>query len=206
MRQFKLLVPPSLYYAKTVYSVRAAIIDILRTLPNKNESGIEKLKSCISTWLINGISLKEMLEKACEYDVTYSPKWKNLMCRLVEYWRNTDKHKSLYIKLFETPFDIEHIQCYTDKENRDEKWSEWGTELNRIGNLVLLEQSINRSIGNDYSRKPVEYAKSQFLSVQELKDSVGTWTKKNAEERKQEITKQLITFILGNKNNETSDI
>ena len=195
MQQFKLLVPPSLYYAKTVYSVRSAIIDILRALPNKNENGIEKLKSCISTWLINGISLKEMLKKACEYDVTYSLKWKNLMCRLVEYWRNTDKNKNLYTKLFETPFDIEHIQCYTDKENRDKKWSEWGAELNRIGNLVLLEQSINRSIGNDYSRKPVEYANSQFLSVVELKNSVGTWTKEDAEKRRKKITEQLVEFL-----------
>jgi hypothetical protein len=128
------------------------------------------------------------------------------MCRLVEYWRNTNKNKSLYIKLFETPFDIEHIQCYTDKENRDGKWSEWGTELNRIGNLVLLEQSINRSIGNDYSRKPTEYANSQFLSVQELKNSVGTWTKDDAEKRREEISAQLVEFISGNKNDETSDI
>ena len=206
MQQFKLLVPPSLYYAKTVYSVRSAIIDILRALPNKNENGIEKLKSCISTWLINGNSLEQMITEACKYEVTYNPKWKNLMCRIVEYWRNTDKNKNLYTKLFETPFDIEHIQCYTDKDDRDKTWSEWGVELNRIGNLVLLEQSINRSIGNDYSRKPVEYAKSQFLSVQELKNAVGTWTKDDAEKRREEITAQLVEFISGNKNDETSDI
>ena len=206
MRQFKLLIPPSLYFAKTVYSVRSAILDILRALPNKNESGIEKLKSCIDKWLINGCSLEKMLTEACEYEITYSPKWKNLMCRLVEYWRDANKNKNLYTKLFETPFDIEHIQCYTDKENRDKKWSEWGAELNRIGNLVLLEQSINRSIGNDYSRKPVEYANSQFLSAKELENAVGTWTKKDAEKRREEITAQLVEFISRNKNNETSDI
>lgn len=135
------------------------------------------------------------VKKACEYEVTYSQKWKNLMCRLVEYWGDTSKNKNLYTKLFETPFDIEHIQCYTDKENRDEKWSEWGAELNRIGNLVLLEQSINRSIGNDYSRKSDEYAKSKFCSVQQLKDSVTNWNKEDAEKRRREITEQFIEFL-----------
>lgn len=195
MRQLKLLIPPSLYFAKTVYSVRSAIIDILRAFPAKNENGIEKLKSCIETWCINGISLEKMLIASCEHEVTYSPKWKNLMCRLVEYWRDTDKNENLYTKLFETPFDIEHIQCFTDKENRDEKWFEWGAELNRIGNLVLLEQSINRSIGNDYSRKSDEYAKSKFCSVQQLKDSVTNWNKEAAEKRRGEITEQFIKFL-----------
>lgn len=187
MRQFKLLVLPSLYYAKAVYAVRSTIIEILKALPQEN--GIEKIKSFTDS------SLEEMLEKACKQEITNNPKWKNLMCRLVEYWRDTSKNKNLYIKLFETPFDIEHIQCYTDKENRDEKWSEWGAELNRIGNLVLLEQSINRSIGNDYSRKSGEYAKSKFCSVQQLKDSVTNWKKEDAEKRREEITKQFIEFL-----------
>lgn len=187
MRQFKLLVPPSLYYAKAVYAVRSTIIEILKALPQEN--GIEKIKSFTDS------SLEEMLKKACEQEITNNPKWKNLMCRLVEYWRDTSKNKNLYIKLFETPFDIEHIQCYTDKENREAIWSEWGAELNRIGNLVLLEQSINRSIGNDYSRKSGEYAKSKFCSVQQLKDSVTNWNKEDAEKRRREITEQFIEFL-----------
>ncbi|NMD01538.1 MAG: HNH endonuclease [Bacteroidales bacterium] len=54
------------------------------------------------------------------------------------------------------PIDIEHIQYYHDKdgEKPEDIWEEWQEDINSIGNLMILEQEINRSISNNtYDKK-----------------------------------------------------
>lgn len=63
--------------------------------------------------------------------------------------------------------DVEHIlpvsACDDAAEEFGEGWDEWENN-SRLGNLVLLESSINRSIGNGrYSEKIKAYAQSKFL-------------------------------------------
>jgi len=199
LRQFKLLCPPSLYYAKTVYAVRSKIIDVLRTLPTARGSGIDLLKSCLQTWHINNIPLAEMLKCSCEFEIAFNPKWKNLICRLVEYLKSKesgDKDEDLFARLWGMSIDIEHIQCFTDEKNAEQVRKDWGAELNCLGNLVLLESSINRSINNHAERKSENYHKSAFASVRELADCVGKWSKDAAIARHKKNTECLMKFLL----------
>lgn len=195
LRLFKLLCPPSLYFAKTVYAVRSAVIEALKALREENMDGIELLKSCAARWQFNGISLETMLRSSCEYEIAFNPKWKNLICRLVEYLKSNDKDKALFERLWSS-IDIEHIQCFTDEKDAEKIREEWGAELNDMGNLVLLESSINRSINNHAERKPAAYRESAFASVKELADCVGNWTKDAAKARRDKNTEMLVHFIL----------
>ena len=82
--------------------------------------------------------------------------------------------------------DIEHIQCFTDEKNAIEVRRTWGNTLNSIGNLIILEDNLNRAIKNDSSKKVENYNKSHFKIVQNFieKGFVPTnWSKEKAEER-----------------------
>lgn len=80
-----------------------------------------------------------------------------------------------------TGIEIEHILPYTPETELREKIGEDYDEIKiKLGNLTLLEKSINASIGNNdfYSHKAKEYTKSAFYltkSISKLED-VGTNT------------------------------
>ena len=93
------------------------------------------------------------------------------------------------------------IPCELGGGIRNEKDAElvrkdWGAELNGLGNLVLLESTINRSISNRAERKSEAYRKSKFVSVQELADYVESWTKDAAIARREQNTESIKKFIL----------
>lgn len=101
------------------------------------------------------------LENTLLGDITYNAKKKNIICKLSamleEEYKTPDieKIKLINNKLFESAIDIEHIQPYHDKngEKRMDIWTEWKENINSIGNLMVLEQAINRSISNDLYQK-----------------------------------------------------
>ena len=148
----------------------------------------------------NSLISFDILKEAFAHEITGYPKWKLLICRLVEYLKSKTKDESLLIRLFKSDIDIEHIQCYTDRTDRDKVWTEWGAELNRLGNLVLLESDINRSIGNDSDKKPEGYKKSRFESANELSEEVKTWTIKDAIKRRDINSKLIYEYIIGKNN------
>lgn len=190
---FKLLVPPSLHWAKRVYAVQGKLLEILHLLPEKK--GIDLLK----VYLVHGLdnkSGKDSFIEACNYSISGYVKWKNLICRLCEYLIAQDENNpQSFANLFQTGIDIEHIQSYTDSQDRDATWKEWGEEINRLGNLVLFESSRNRSVGNDASKKPKEYAASVFRSVNSLQDKVETWSLEQAVERREKLTKRMMEYL-----------
>lgn len=112
-------------------------------------------------------------------NLTENTKRKNLICRLSamleENYLTTDKEeiKKITNKLFEISNDIEHIQSYHDKDGnkRENIWNEWQNNINSIGNLIILEQNINRSIGNQEYRikisnnRKLSYHNSEFNIV-----------------------------------------
>lgn len=202
---FKLVCPPSLYFAKRVYGVISSLIQLLKQMPNCN-SVFEQIEECFSNWRIENKDLKTALSESFDHEISSYPKWKLLICRLVEYLKVDTKDELLFKKLFETSIDIEHIQCYTDRTDRDKVWSEWGAELNKLGNLVLLESSINKSINNRTEAKPEGYHNSHFESVKELEKQVGLdendqskWKKDDAVSRRKNNASLLTDFILGGK-------
>ncbi len=158
---------------------------------NKDRSGIDLLKEKF----YDADTIEAWIKAACDYQITGYPKWKMLMCRLWEYLISSEKNEALYKRLFETWVDIEHIQCYTDQKDRDKVWEEWGEELNRVGNLSLLEADRNRSIGNDTSKKKEQYSQSVFRSIQKIKDSVKNWRLTDAINRKNEILQSFQDYL-----------
>ena len=199
---FKLLCPPSLYYAKMVYGFNALLISFYKTIAKShNESlALSLLSDCFTTWRNENMDLKTLLVQSFEHEIVAYPKWKCLICRLIEYIKSDTKDKALYDRLWSST-DIEHIQCFTDEKDSMGVREAWGSEINRLGNLVILESSINRSINNRTKEKPDGYRSSQFESVKELADKVGLenglskWKREDAERRREDNSKQLISFI-----------
>lgn len=194
---FKLLVPSSLYWAKRVYAVQGKLMEILHKLPEHQGKGIELLKGYLLKGLDkDGLDPQELFKQACMFQISGYAKWKNLICRLCEYLLAQDENKlQSFDHLFCTGIDIEHIQSYTDSKDRERVWQNWGEELNRLGNLVMFESSRNRSVGNDASKKPVEYAASVYTSVNNLKNEVANWSLEKAVERREKLTKRMQAFL-----------
>lgn len=190
---FKLLVPPSLHWAKRVSAVQGQLLNILRALPTRK--GVELLRERLEHGLDNQ-SGQDSFTEACNYPISGYIKWKNLICRLCEYLISQDENTpQTYANLFEKSIDIEHIQSYTDSKDRDATWNIWGDEINRLGNLVIFESSLNRSVGNDTTKKPEKYASSVFRSVNKLKDEVEAWTLEKALERRKLLTQLMREYL-----------
>lgn len=71
----------------------------------------------------------------------------------------------------QTAVEIEHImpQTCTDKASYDLDEEEFAVYIHRLGNLTLLENSINKSIHNDnYASKSVAYKQSKFYITSSL--------------------------------------
>ena len=97
-----------------------------------------------------------------------------------------------------TYFNRRRINKLNDEnsEERDNIREIWGEELNRIGNLVLLEQWVNRSIGNRKDKKKEQYASSRYQSIRCLPpDLVDNWDVKDAEDRRAHICDIVYSFL-----------
>lgn len=71
----------------------------------------------------------------------------------------------------QTAVEIEHImpQTCTDKASYDLDEEEFAVYIHRLGNLTLIENSINKSIHNDnYANKSVAYKQSKFYITSSL--------------------------------------
>ncbi|MGL4875456.1 MAG: DUF262 domain-containing protein [Clostridium sp.] len=123
---------------------------------------------------------------------------KNLLCRLdAKFYEHLNKEEIIK-RFFEEKIDIEHIQSYNDSENAEKVREEWQDELNSIGNLMILESSINRSIGNSrFSDKKEKYNKSSYEIVKDVA-RLNHWNKEKALKRREESTKKIFDFIYEN--------
>lgn len=144
------------------------------------------------------------LEAILNGNIVYNSKLKNLVCRLSamidEDYKATEKNKidAITNKIFNTQIDIEHIQSYHDnnKDIREDIWNEWGTEINSLGNLMVLEQTKNRSISNsDYSVKIKEYQTNNFNVVKNQSINYLEWNLDKAKDRKSKEVNKIISYI-----------
>lgn len=196
----RLLTPPSLYYAKSVYPVHGKMHEIAGKLTEKG-NGVALLRQTLQDWRLDGKPLTELLSTATDFEIAWRPSWKNLMCSLVEVLKhgtsqtaewNEDYFRALFINWTE----VEHVQCYTDEDDSEAVWKDWGEELNKIGNLAILEGTLNRSIGNRKKEKQKAYAGSKFAAIRELQDKVAEWTKDLAIKRREECKNLLKDWLV----------
>jgi len=124
-------------------------------------------------------------------NIAYNAKKKNHICLLSAYLDEIQygiSMKDLKRKLFETWFDIEHIRANADDTIQVDE----DDLQNGIGNLVMLEAEINRSIQDkSFEDKRKEYKKSIYSSIQDIRIK-EKWTIDEIIKRKnKEITKIL---------------
>lgn len=91
-----------------------------------------------------------------------------------------DRYKILFTK----KFDIEHINALKDKtlqENKEENEEEQKNK-NHLGNLMLLEYNINRSIGNDLIKNKIKKYENSDISI--VKEEISDLRNLNDEDYK----------------------
>lgn len=137
-------------------------------------------------------------------NLTENAKRKNLICRmsamLDEDYKTSDANEIEKIRknLFETSIDIEHIQSYHDSDGnkRDDIWEEWKGNINSIGNLMILEQTTNRSISNKpYELKIGRYSESVFSIVKNHSSNYTSWDLTKCIERKESEKRKILSYI-----------
>ena len=164
----KLFTVFSVLYAKKVYEVHGFVAEIVRNMFKEDQT----MDSVIESVREKSFSRKQEFKDAL-HDGSFAcnPVQKNLLCRLLEWLTlETPSHETLR-EIFRGGYDIEHIQSYNDRdeESREAIWSEWKSNINGLGNLMLLEYDINRSIGNKpFPDKKEAYEQSWLTTPKEI--------------------------------------
>lgn len=191
----KVLVPASIYFQKTVSRGRTQLVDLLKAMGNGSFGSNSVQKWGVEKWFDG--TMVSMMEHGLGYEIAGVTKWKNLLCKLVEYVETPEgeRNEDLFARLFGREFDIEHIQPYTDEKDSDAVWNEWRSEINKIGNLAMFERDKNRGVQNHSEKKAMAYANSQYRSLSCLKDRVANWSKDDAMNRGKMICEELKKFL-----------
>ena len=103
--------------------------------------------------------------------------------------------------------NIEQIRLDADLVDNDEFLS----VVNKLGNKILLEENINRSIGNAWFRTKIQssikekqgYKDSIFLLSNEIvkkyqNEQVPIWKVKDIKDRTIAVSKRILNFIFSN--------
>jgi len=138
--------------------------------------------------------------------VAWIAKAKALVCRLSalmdELSVGDRQSEDVRSCLFDTEIDVEHIESvnHRDGSKREQIWINWGDELHQIGNLIVLEVEVNRSISNeDYVQaKLPAYVRSGFRIVQNHAREFPLWNLKACKRRKQREVNRLVSYLCGN--------
>jgi len=180
----------SIIYAKAIGDIHTFMANIMKTLIMESfDKVINNLTNKLNTNLYN----KELLNVLNGY-ITENAKKKNLICLLSAYLdeigNNTNNIKEIQEKLFNTSFDIEHIHAYADEtKNIDNNLQ------NSIGNLVLLEYNINRSIQDaPFSDKKESYNKSKYASVLKILRK-NDWGEDEIKQRRKEEVEKIMKYL-----------
>lgn len=188
----------SIMYAKAIYKIHSLMYDIYRLVVNyeKNKDIIaSKIREYLKPY-DNDYFRNNELGKVIAYNRT----WKNLICILSDYFAEQEMDKSISIErleeLYQGNFDIEHIHA-----NADDNVDMEENLQNSIGNLMLLEYDINRSIGAKPFYDKVHgvsgnksYQDSNYATVKKIA-TYKQWNTNEALQRKEEETKKIMNFI-----------
>lgn len=134
-----------------------------------------------------------------EKSIANNGKWKFIICRTSAMLEDKD-NPELLRQLFDTKINIEHIQSYLDKDKNQRAEilndEEWKKEINSIGNLVILEEHINKSIGNnEYNKKIQGYNKSDFKIIsKQVANYNKIWGLEDVKNRKEYEVGKLLNY------------
>ena len=194
----RLFIMYSLVYAKAINYVHTFSFKIRRWIVEEN---IEEITKAVESE-IKSKTLQEIVRKKLEEPIAIlpTPVNKNLLCWIVEYFNFFTSNKSTeeFINLFHIKYDIEHIHATA---NNQECQGIDKNLQNSIGNLMLLEYDINRSIQDDTfenkkdKTKKKNYTQSDFPTVN-LICSCDKWDKQQIEKRKEDLVSKLYEYLV----------
>jgi hypothetical protein len=199
----KLYIIYSIRFLKAVNEIHSFTYLLISTIIN---GSFEELMSQLSNKIGQLENHKGWgdFENAINGDIVYNAKIKNILCRLSamleEDYLTSDENQIEIIRksLFENEIDIEHIQAYHDSngDKREDIWKEWKENINSIGNLMILEKEINRSISNNpYEIKIKRYANSDFSIVKNQPVQYLDWSLEKCVIRKKRETEKILNYI-----------
>lgn len=172
------------------------------------------------------VSIEEIVQ---DFNLHINDNWKNISeieCRLFDYDRNLLVYVNEYLFAKEknidfnlsSKCDIEHImpasghnllEIRNDAGIKDEE--EFIGVVNKLGNKILLEEKINRSIGNEWFRTKlsnafsdkISYANSCYPLAYSLANNYKNidkpyWNKNDIELATKKAVKRIIKFIFEN--------
>lgn len=191
----KLYVMYSILYKRSINEIHSLSYKLFSSIESKN---LTETINIIQNKIIANKD-NQHLKRLVSYNLTSVRKRKDLICRIAAlHYENkstvTKEIDDIINKLFESSIDIEHIQSYNDSDlkKREHIKDEWGEELNGLGNLVVLESSINKSISNNsFLVKKESYKKSKFKIVSETLSNLEDWTKQNTTKRR-EVLEEIV--------------
>jgi uncharacterized protein with ParB-like and HNH nuclease domain len=194
----RLFIMYSLVYAKAINEVHTLIYDIRQWIVVGN---IEQITKAIEEKINLFKTQQDLVIKKLEEPIAIlpTPVNKNLLCWIVEYFNCNNSHSGEdLVRLFNIKYDIEHIHATA---NEQECQGIDKNLQNSIGNLMLLEYDINRSIQDDTfenkkdKTKKKNYTQSDFRTVN-LICSCDKWDKQQIEKRKEDLVSKLYEYLV----------
>jgi hypothetical protein len=192
----------SIRFAKGIYELHRFNYDLIKMMVDQPaENIIRKVNQKIGAE--NQDNYKD-LNWRLDGDITANGKVKNILCRMAamlsEDYRASDKEtiSRIYKKIFAEAIDIEHIQAYHDLDEalRPLIFKEWGEDLGSLGNLVVLEPHINRSIKNQpYAEKIKSYINSEHRAIHELLEQHPEWNLDRCQQRKDVVAEKIMHYL-----------
>ena len=199
---YQLLLPlAKVYFCHSIYNAKT--INEIHTFTYNFEKAIGKGASFDELMKILEDKLNQAKQwKEWLYGRTLDkPVWRDLMCTLSAYFDEIEANtpvKELDEKLSEG-YDIEHIHANADTIIDVEDYD----LQNSIGNLVLLESYINRSIQNIEFKEKVDrsdgnycYKDSKYASIAKIRMS-PKWDTEEITMRRDSEYKKILAFIWG---------
>ena len=198
LRLAKLFFCYSVRFAKAVYEIHSFMYEVYQLTYNYQENH-EVLFSKIQAKL-NSQNNKWFRVNCLGKPIAGNRTWKNLICMLSDYFDEIDQGTTLDVlqELFASNFDIEHIHANANEiEGND-----INEELqNSIGNLMILEYDINRSIGclpfcekKERSDGGMCYKDSNYASVKKIR-SYSNWGLHEIEQRRNNEIDRICDFL-----------
>lgn len=188
----------SVMYAKAINEIHSFMHELYRAVINYNENK-EKLFDKIQKKILSNNN-QWFRDNCIGEPIAYNRTWKNLICILSDYFDEIAAGTSLekLENLYGDGFDIEHIHANANEEEGNDIDEDM---QNSIGNLMLLEYDINRSIGclpfkekKDRSDGKLCYKDSQYATVNKIR-FFDDWGLSEVEKRHKEEVDKIANFL-----------
>jgi len=193
----RLYVVYSLLFQKQVNEIHSFTQSIATKIVGRKDT----IDDIINEIKIKYTSKNKEVMHVIEGDVFSNPKIKNILLRMSAAIDENENNKPIkdieHLVFVSKKRDIEHIKSRNDDDfsNNSQTKELWKNLLNTVGNLVILEEKINRSIGNSpFSEKIEQYKDSDFVSVKNLTKKTK-WDIDDVEERKNREVSKIRDFL-----------